>query len=491
MRIGLTGPSYTLQTPAAADEECINLFPQTIESQAAIVPYGAYGGKNAAGLKVQLHTPGLSVFCTFPESPVRGVIPALGRAFAVVGQSLYEVSSAGVPVNRGFVDSDGRAASLAFNQLQLLIVSAGRAFCFTLATNVLLEVTSQLAGIPVRVDESDTYFIVCFENSNKFQISQVLDGTTWPGQLVNEVSVFAGNIRSLIINHRELWVFGSKRSQPYQDTGSTEVFDVIPGALIEKGCAALNPPCLIDNSVFWIDEDARGGRMAWRSNGYTPQRVSTYAVEVDLATYASVADMVTYSYQDQGHMFWVLYIPGSQWSWVYDVTESLWHKRAEWNEATSIWGPHFSWNHMYAFDMHLVGDWNSGNLYQMGMSNVTDNGVNIRRLRRSPTISDEMARIFHAELVLDFDTGQGPQPPLLDGLGNPRPPQCMLRWSDDRGRTWSNEHILGCGSAGQYRARAIKYRLGQSRYRVYEVSMTDPIQWCLVDGYLKTEPEAA
>jgi hypothetical protein len=195
--------------------------------------------------------------------------------------------------------------------------------------------------------------------------------------------------------------------------------------------------------------------------------------------------MTTYSYQDKGHLFWVLYIPFSQWSWVYDVGENLWHKRASWNSATSTWTAHRSWNHSYAYNKHLVGDPVSGNLYVMDSSNLTDNGNEIRRFRRSPTVINEMQRIYHKELALDFDTGQGPQPPLIDGAGNPRQPQCMLRWSDDRGKTWSNQHILDCGFAGNFKTRVIQRRLGQSRYRVYELSMTDPIPWVLVDAYLE------
>jgi hypothetical protein len=161
-------------------------------------------------------------------------------------------------------------------------------------------------------------------------MSGILDGATWPGLQVNAVSVFPENIVAIEVNHRELWVFGARHAQPYQDTGSDEIFDVIGGALIEKGCGATFAPCLLDNSVFWIDEDDRGGRTAWRAQGYTPQRISTHAVETDLATYASISGMTTYAYQDGGHLFWVLYVPGAQWSWVYDVAEGLWHKRAEW-----------------------------------------------------------------------------------------------------------------------------------------------------------------
>lgn len=228
--------------------------------------------------------------------------------------------------------------------------------------------------------------------------------------------------------------------------------------------------------------------MCWRSSGYTPVRISTHAVESYLSglTEAQFISLVSYAYQDCGHTFWVFYIPGTDCSWVYDVGENLWHKRAFWDTDTATFGPHRSWNHAYAFGQHLVGDWNSGNLYLMSPNNLDDFGNPIRRLRRSPTLSKELDRIFFAELRIMFNTGQGPQPPLTDGSGNPRPPQAILRWSDDHGSTWSNQHVANCGSAGQYGTYVRWQRLGQTRYgRVYELSVTDPIPWAIVDAFLR------
>jgi hypothetical protein len=348
----------------------------------------------------------------------------------------------------------------------------------------LLDVTPLLVGSPVQCDEDDTYFVVSFDNSNKYQISQVLDGTQWPGVLVNEVSAYPDNIVSIICNHRELWVFGNKRTQPYQDTGSAEVFDVIQGAMIETGSAARFSVCRADNSIFWIGQDERGSVMAWRSNGYTPSRVSTHAVEVWLSQQTNIADLVSYSYQQNGHLFWVLYVPNADCSWVYDIGEQLWHKRAAW--VNGVWQSHWSWNHSYAFGKTLVGDWQTANLYEMTFAAYDDTGTAIRRLRRAPTITNEKEWIYHSQLTVDFETGLGPQPPLLDGDGNPRPPQAMLRWSDNRGKTWSNQHVRDCGFAGEYNTRVFWMRLGRSRNRVYELSMTDPIFWNLTDAYLKT-----
>lgn len=484
MRFGFVGPSYTAQSGAIADEECINFFAETMESQGSIAPSKPYGGSTAQSLRSYLGTPGLKIFTTLPTGPVRGGCNALGRCFFANQDQFVELAKDGTQTIRAAIAFGNDPVSIAVSNTQLLIISALHAYCYSLSTNAITEVTGSLAGQPIKAEFSDGYFIVIFQNSNKFQMSALLDGTTWPGIQVNAVSVFPENINSIIVNHRELWIMGYRHIQPYQDTGTTEIFDVIPGALIEKGSGATFGPCRLDNSVFWVDEDERGSRSVWRSQGYTPQRVSTHAIEVDLSTYASISGLVTYAYQDDGHLFYVIYVPGAPWSWVFDVAEGLWHKRAEW--VKDAWVAHYSWNHVFAFGKHLVGDWNSGNIYEIDRDFLDDNGTQILRLRRSPTVIDEMQWIYHAELTVDFDTGQGPQPPLLDGSGNPRPPQGMLRWSDNRGKTWSNEHWTSLGFAGQYNTRAIWRRLGRSRYRTYEFSISDPIKVAIVDAYLRT-----
>lgn len=484
MRVGLIGPSYTARSIAVADEELINWVYETLGSQGSVVSEKPYGGAAIQGRRSLLWGPGLKLFAALPTSPSRGGIIANGRVFEVAGAVLYEVFVDGTFNALGAIANDGNAASLAFNGVQLLIVGGGQAYCFTLATNTLLNVTANLAGIPVQCEEIDTYFIVCFQASNKFQMSQVLDGTTWPGQLVNETSVYPDYIQGIKANHRELWVFGLYRTQPYQNTGSTEVFDVISGTMLEKGLIAAFSPCRIDNSLFWVDQDERGGRSCWRSSGYTPQRVSTYAVEVDLAGYsvAQISAIVSFSYQDAGHIFWILYVPGASWSWCYDVTESVWSKRDK-LLATGATASHWAWNHVNAFGKHLVGDWASGNIYDMSLAYLTDAGTAIQRVRQTPVVGDEMQMLNHKSLTIDIEAGVGPQPPLLDGQNNPRPPQIMLTWSS-RGRNASNEHLINCGLAGQYKTRAKIWRLGQDRYRVYRMVTTDPVPWVIVDGYL-------
>jgi hypothetical protein len=73
-------------------------------------------------------------------------------------------------------------------------------------------------------------------------------------------------------------------------------------------------------------------------------------------------------------------------------------------------------------------------------------------------------------------------------------PQVMLRWSDDGGHTWSNEHWTSMGRIGEYGHRTIWRRLGMTlklRDRVYEVSGTDPVKVAIVGAELHASPTNA
>jgi hypothetical protein len=61
----------------------------------------------------------------------------------------------------------------------------------------------------------------------------------------------------------------------------------------------------------------------------------------------------------------------------------------------------------------------------------------------------------------------------------------MLRWSNDGGSTWSNEHWITIGKIGQYQNRAIWRRLGWSRDRIFEVVVSDPVKAVIVSANLK------
>jgi len=365
---------------------------------------------------------------------------------------------------------------------------------------------TQFNGPIAQIGFLDGYVIATLENSHTFQQSNLEDATVWNGLNIATLSYFPDNIVSMICNARTIQFSSAKKTVWYYNAGAGfPVFIPIQGAFYETGSAATFGICqTAGNSVFMLSQDERGSLIAVLANGFSGQRVSTHAVELAWQTYATTSDAVSFSYQEYGHTFVEVYFPTANATWVYDLTMGYWHKRGFWLAANGTYIADRAMSHTFNFGIHLVGDWASGTVYQLSSQYCTDFGNMIRGYRRSPTLAKDNKWIYFNQLEIDAEVGLGVSaadiamwksvygvPPLVDGDGNARPPQLMLRWSDDAGKTWSKTYMLSVGSLGRYDKRVIKRMLGRGRKRLWEVSWTDPIPWRFADAYLEAEPQIA
>jgi hypothetical protein len=132
----------------------------------------------------------------------------------------------------------------------------------------------------------------------------------------------------------------------------------------------------------------------------------------------------------------------------------------------------------------VVGDFQNGNIYAFDLDDYSDNGGVQKWLRTWRALApgkNTLNRTAQHSLQLDIESGVG----LNTGQGED--PQVMLRWSDDGGHTWSNEHWASIGKIGQYYRRVFWRRLGMTlkiRDRVYEVSGTDPVKIAIMGAEL-------
>src|SRR6266404_2453555 len=205
-RFGFVGPSYTSESPNVDAQKTMNWYPEIDELGQ---------GKSATAL---YPTPGTQLFCNLTGSSVIGITYIKGRCFAVTSttNTLWEILSNGTSVSRGTVlTTAGRQASFGVGNFEMLVVSGGHAYSFKYSDNSLVDETASLAQPdPIMAGFSDGYFVVLFNNSNEFQISALEDSRTWSGLDVGQVSVFADNVISMLVDHREIWLFGSKKTQP-------------------------------------------------------------------------------------------------------------------------------------------------------------------------------------------------------------------------------------------------------------------------------------
>jgi hypothetical protein len=291
----------------------------------------------------------------------------------------------------------------------------------------------------------------------------------------------------------------------------------VPGTSLQHGIAAQFSIARFAEQFLFVSKDARGQAIIGGIVGYQFQRVSTHAVEATL-TGEYIADAISYSYQIEGHEFYVVTFPTIDITWVYDLASKMWHKWLS-IDVQGVYHRHRGNCQAFFNGVNLVGDYENGAIYGLDPNNFTEDGHPIRRLRRAPHLTVDLQRMYFDELQIQFQPGVGltgytftnqfknpttliiaptqvyPISPTqvvtiwyewsINGQTVGNTPQAMLRWSNDGGSTWSNEHWVSIGKIGRYLNRAIWRRLGWSRDRIFEVVLTDPIKAVIVSANLK------
>jgi hypothetical protein len=474
----ILGGSYVARSVNAADNRMVNLFPEA-------VPEGS-GGKEAGFL---LRCPGLRLLATVGSGPIRGLWVTNGIAYVVSGSEFYSLDTDWVSTLIGTVSGSG-PVSMADNGTQLFIACNPDGYIYNVSTAVFGQITDVDFPGAGSVGYLDGYFVFNEPDSQKFWVTSLLDGTSVDPLDFASAEGYPDNVIALIVDHREIFLFGTTSVEVWYDAGTPDFpLARIQGAFMEVGCEAAYSVAKLDNSVFWLGSDARGRGIVYRANGYTPARISTNAVEYIIQSYGNISDAIGYTYQQDGHPFYVLIFPSAQATWVYDVSTQLWHERAAFENGAFV--RHRSNCQMSFNDEVVVGDYEDGRLYAFDLDVYADDDQTqkwLRSWRALPTGQNNLKRSAHHSLQLDAETGVG----LNDGQGSD--PQVMLRWSDDGGHTWSNEHWNSMGAIGTYGTRTIWRRLGMTekiRDRVYEVSGTDPVKIAIMGAELFITPTSS
>jgi len=325
-------------------------------------------------------TPGCAAHVILGGGPVRALYSEEGRCWAVGGSSFFELFEGGTFAYRGEVGLDAYSATISSNGTdgnQLFITSAGHGYIYSLTANTLTPITDPGFPTPVSMGAFvDGYFLALQTNTDRFQISALENGLLWDALDVALVSQTTGIIRALVPVHREVWLLGTAMTTVWADIGDPDFpFAPIPGAYIEQGIGSRFGWTQLDNALFWLGNNEDGGRVAYRAQGYTPQRISTHAVEQAWDAVSTLTDTIAWSYQERGHAFACWYLPAAETSWCYDVATQAWHERALWNPALMAWEPHLARCHTWVWEKHLVGDRQSPAVYHLDAATHTDGRI--------------------------------------------------------------------------------------------------------------------
>jgi hypothetical protein len=328
------------------------------------------------------------------DGPIRGMWQFNGYGYAVSGNTLYKIDTLWNSTAIGTVSGSPGPVSMSDNGTQLFIACNGPSYIYNSLTLEFKQIDDPDFPGAVTVGYLNGYFVFNEPNSQRVWITSLLDGTSIDPLDFASAEGSPDGLISVLVSHREAWLFGTNSVEVWYDSGAAD-FPLTPvqGALNEVGCIAPFSVAKLDNGIFWLGADARGQGIVYRANGYTAQRVSTHSIEWQIQQYENMTDAIAYTYQQDGHAFYVLIFPSANTTWVFDVATSMWHERAAF--VNGDFTRHRS-NCQMSFNGEVaVGDHEVGNIYAIDLDVFSDNGDVqkwLRSWRALPTGTNNLNR---------------------------------------------------------------------------------------------------
>ena len=465
--IPFTGPSYQGRSSAVNTQECINLRHNIDRS----------GGKSVLSLMGR-HC--LEDFSDLGGEPIRGMVEEGNIGYVVSGSRFYSVANDGTAVHKGTLLSSSGNVGMASNGFDILICDGADGYNYDIAGASFTTMGGTFLGGDC-VTFIDQYFVVNKPDTGVAQSSGLADGTAWAAADVATAEGDPDNLIRAIAVHGDLWLMGDRTAEPYFNVNNPTGFPFgrKGQGYIDMGLAARWSAAVMDNTLYWMAKNREGHYGICRAAGYTPQKISTPAIDYQInaiAAAGTITDAIAFTFSDEGHSFYVLTFPTGNKTLVFDAATGLW---SEWQSRGL--GRFRCQYHMMLTTSHIVGDSQNGKLYKLKQGIYDDAGITVEKIRTTQFLHKSGREITINSLWVDFESGTG----LSTGQGED--PMAMLQFSKDQGKTWSNEYWVPIGKIGEYGDRAKWTRLGSAYTWTFRLKVSDPVKCIIIGAYCEME----
>lgn len=399
-------------------------------------------------------TPGFTAFAT--TGALRALLPVSDRCFAVNATSLLEIASDGTVTDLG--DIPAGVCDIASDGTNVVVTCDGSIYVWDGQTDVeqVLDPDAPAAssveyinGFFVFTEEGEQQFFIA-PQSNPFGDYDALDfdsADTSPDDLVRTRRV-----------GRDLLLFG-KRSVEFWFYSGDSVFPIsrYQDTPLEVGLIGVHAVSANNETAFWLASD----KTVRRLDGRTATRISTFAVEKEIASWSDPSLTVVSSHVWDGHLFVTFRNPDG--CVVFDQATNLWHERQ--SQGSDTWSVSY---YAYQFGKHLVG---GAQLYQLG--GYDEAGAVLPFEMITPWVDNKGERFSINEVEFRMEAGVGS---LTDD------PLVSLSRTED-GETYSTPLTRGFGKRGERFRRVSWSGQGMSRGCAFKLRITDAVKRAIYAGY--------
>lgn len=447
-----------------AQERSINWFPEKIE------------GKSDFRLRP---TPGLRLFMTMPEYPVRGIFEASNnRVFVAAGTHVYEIFANATYAIIGPIASGVTPVSMDDNGFELIIVDGVNGHVYNFETTDYTNIVSDGFFPSSTVVVFDGYALMFRKGTGVYFYSDQYNALSYNATDEGSAESNPDNIQNIIWDGGGPVILGTKSLEFYWNSGNANlVFERRPGAQLRYGCIAPFTALNVDDGVMWLGRDPNGQGNTYRVSGAQPTKFSSIFVDEALQDVSGLANATAMAYEQSGHAFYCLNIPGANTTLVCDLATTYWHERRSF-DSNGNWGRWRVEKHALGFGLHLGADYENGNLYIIDTNYHLDNDSIIRRERILTPIYDpeKYDCVSFDSFMLDINVGDAAQD--VD-------PSIWLYASNDGGKTFGNGREKTLGAVGEYLTRVKWRKCGSARNRVFKVATTSQTNVTVYNAFIE------
>ena len=301
------------------------------------------------------------------------------------------------------------------------------------------------------------------------------------------------------INNGTLFVFGERSYAILtMDDSEYQLRSTFMGNNI--GIAAPQSLAKTENELCWLGsgDDGHNGIWSVALDG-KPKKISTFALDREIQGMRKTDDAFGFGYNYAGHHFYVITFPSADKTFVYDFDTDSWHNRSTRDALLDIdhfWFPVFA--HQFNGQVYL-GNYQNNCLMKVVPNKHTEwDGRPIRRLRRSPIITSDLANFIVNEFRIECNVGTTEQVNPFDDMSVDHTgqvpdnagynPAVMARFSADGGNTWQALDDAFMGKTGEYNYLCQWLGLGMARLGVIEISLTAPVDFVITNSKIRYTP---
>lgn len=390
-----------------------------------------------------------------------------GFMYQVIGGTLFRFNGFGTSENLGTSGGSGRArmfSNAVPGDNQIMVLNGiGQGFVFTNAAG-LVEVTDPDFFSTVAGDVLAERGWFPRDGTNEFFGSDISDLTAYDPLTFASAESNPDVVLQIIRKKSAIWVLGSKSVEYWQTiTDPTLPVRAVIGASKERGIAAVHSLAEAGERFCWFADDntvrmIEGSRMTKISDLDFELRIRGDGT-TNFPGFTVTDDAIGFFVDGPVHKIYYLTFPTEGYTWGYDFTTGLTHRRA--SEGIDYWRI----GSVALFNNKLYGsDILNGKIYELDQANKTENGSIMKRQLVTPTMS--AAVDWTLPLVeVEMEVGQVTDPTLK--------PVMIVEYSKDGGNTYRHHKSVSLGDFGDKRKRVPLRQFGRIiRHQDFNLRLT-------------------